>query len=639
MKTLALEQAIIKRLLEQEEPVSIQPNSTIYVDMDGVVVDFHTPMIGEINSILARGLPDFLHGSKTSRRALRKIKEQMGEEYRVGTKADLHNPLIRDLTFSIIKRKPYDYFVNLGQMKDGVEMLWPYVTSLPHRIEMLTASVQGLDPDKKTAEDAKKDWVATHLDPQPAAVNVVMGAARKIPYATSNGVPNVLIDDRSDTIDKWNEAGGIGILHTTGNSASTARRLKDMVAQVQEENLRQLIREELLSELDTSWTHAKTDEEDEDPGDPHTDYWDALKNSLNPVDWWKTAAAFWGDKEDPRKALVHDILTDLEKVPGVAFPAGLMNALIHHARGDHTKAGLSLGFAVSGLGFGALAQKAIANPGLAQKVFANIGDKGRQLGGKLKGHDLTILLRNADSAKRALAGMSLFTPAAGETAENYIGGLIDNKDVVDEVKREMARSQKLHNDIKEFKKARYRRYDVETVRAKDKSGQMHHGLEDHGKQMSVPTSESVVESVIKRLLSEQPYETPGQEYIALFLDGRSRDKLTDILDDPPPGWTLHADHMTVKFGNEGVPARYLGPATIRVVGVALNDRVMTAKVETDAPTQNAIPHITIATAPGAKPRESNDFSLDDFDDVDPIILKGEIRPKFSDTLQKKMPKI
>ena len=46
VKTLALEQVIIKRLLEQEEPVSIQPNSTIYVDMDGVVVDFHTPMIG-----------------------------------------------------------------------------------------------------------------------------------------------------------------------------------------------------------------------------------------------------------------------------------------------------------------------------------------------------------------------------------------------------------------------------------------------------------------------------------------------------------------------------------------------------------------------------------------------------------------
>ena len=152
-------------------------------------------------------------------------------------------------------------------------------------------------------------------------------------------------------------------------------------------------------------------------------------------------------------------------------------------------------------------------------------------------------------------------------------------------------------------------------------------------------NEAVLEAVIKRLLSEQPYKTPGQEYIALFLDDRSRDKLTDTLDDPPPGWTLYADHMTVKFGSEGVPERYLGPAQCKVVGVALNDRVMTAKVETDVPTQNAIPHITIATAPGAKPRESNDFSLDDFDDVDPIVLKGEVRPKFREELQKKMPKI
>ena len=149
----------------------------------------------------------------------------------------------------------------------------------------------------------------------------------------------------------------------------------------------------------------------------------------------------------------------------------------------------------------------------------------------------------------------------------------------------------------------------------------------------------ILEAVIRRLLNEQPYKTPGQEYTALFLDDASRDKLTDILDDPPPGWALYADHMTLKFGSEGVPERYLGPAQLKVVGVALNDRVMAARVETDIPAQNDIPHITIATAPGAKPSESNDFSLDDFDDVDAIVLKGEVRPKFREELQKKRPSI
>jgi hypothetical protein len=152
-------------------------------------------------------------------------------------------------------------------------------------------------------------------------------------------------------------------------------------------------------------------------------------------------------------------------------------------------------------------------------------------------------------------------------------------------------------------------------------------------------SPTIEEAVIRRLLNEQPYKTPGQEYTALFLDDVSRDKLTDTLDDPPPGWALHADHMTVKFGNEGVPARYLGSAQCKVVGVALNDRVMAARVETDVPTQNAIPHITIATAPGVKPRESNDFSLDDFDDVESFQVSGEVRPKFREELQKKRPGI
>ena len=171
------------------------------------------------------------------------------------------------------------------------------------------------------------------------------------------------------------------------------------------------------------------------------------------------------------------------------------------------------------------------------------------------------------------------------------------------------------------------------------SGRRVSNCEPIKKKRKKKKNEAVLEAVIKRLLSEQPYKTPGQEYIALFLDGPSRDKLTDTLDDPPPGWTLHADHMTVKFGSEGVPASYLGPATIRVVGVALNDRVMTAKVETDVPTQNSIPHITIATAPGAKPRESNDFSDSDFEEVQAFDLTGEVKPKFSDTLQKKMPSI
>lgn len=553
MKTLTLEQAIIKRLLEQEQeaPVSIQPNSIIYVDMDGVVVDFHTPMIGEINSILDSGLPDFLQGSKTSRRALRKIKQQMGEEYRVTKKIDLHNSLIRDLTFSIIKRKPYDYFVNLGQMKDGVKMLWPYVTSLPYRIEMLTASVQGLDPDKKTAEDAKKDWVATHLDPQPATVNVVMGAARKIPYATSNGVPNVLIDDRSDTIAKWNEAGGIGILHTTGNSASTIQRLKG--------SLSSKVLQEQISIKDVE---------------------DTLKDRK-----------FWTY-----------YLDQVEYVPLASAIAGPTNALLKFQKGDSIGAAASASSvipfykAIRALrGATSLGKQTIIN--LASEAGIDVTeDQVKDLLGreKIEKAEKNLLASMTDEEKK-LALRDQYRGRDGMSAKEY-GEEQDALELQDQMKGEAAKRKPRKKDV-------------------------------------------ILEAVIRRLLNEQPYKTPGQEYIALFLDDASRDKLTDTLDDPPPGWTLYADHMTVKFGSEGVPERYLGPAQCKVVGVALNDRVMTARVETDIPAQNDIPHITIATAPGAKPSESNDFSLDDFDDVDAIVLKGEVRPKFREELQKKRPSI
>ena len=148
--------------------------------------------------------------------------------------------------------------------------------------------------------------------------------------------------------------------------------------------------------------------------------------------------------------------------------------------------------------------------------------------------------------------------------------------------------------------------------------------------MKINYIDKLTKLVIGRLLNEQYYKTPGQEYTALFLDSQSRDILTDSLDDPPPGWTLHADHMTIKMGSAGVPARYLGKSDITIVGIATNDRVITVRVETDIPTKNDIPHITIATAPGARPAESNDFEINDFNPIKPITLSGIAKPKFKD---------
>jgi hypothetical protein len=51
-----------------------------------------------------------------------------------------------------------------------------------------------------------------------------MASARNKPnYSKRN---SILIDDRKDTIDAWNAAGGIGIHHTS--AASTIEKLKEL---------------------------------------------------------------------------------------------------------------------------------------------------------------------------------------------------------------------------------------------------------------------------------------------------------------------------------------------------------------------------------------------------------------------------
>jgi hypothetical protein len=140
-------------------------------------------------------------------------------------------------------------------------------------------------------------------------------------------------------------------------------------------------------------------------------------------------------------------------------------------------------------------KKAIVNPGPAQQMFAKIGHAGRKIAGKLKGHDLTILLRNPDAAIKALVGMSLFGPAAGEAAEDYVNGLLED---APEVKRELEMSQKLHD---EFKKT-IPNFTTRTISTQTPvpGGD---GVRDYDKQMSVPIDEKkVIESVTRRLLNE-----------------------------------------------------------------------------------------------------------------------------------------
>lgn len=120
------------------------------------------------------------------------------------------------------------------------------------------------------------------------------------------------------------------------------------------------------------------------------------------------------------------------------------------------------------------------------------------------------------------------------------------------------------------------------------------------------------------------------EYTSVVLDDSSHRELTDLA---PEGWRVYAHHMTVVPPTQqgsGPRWEYSGyrmgdEIELRAVAIARNDRVVAVAVETELPTKASIPHVTIATNPetGGKPKDSNEFSEDDFEPLgEPITLVG-----------------
>lgn len=118
------------------------------------------------------------------------------------------------------------------------------------------------------------------------------------------------------------------------------------------------------------------------------------------------------------------------------------------------------------------------------------------------------------------------------------------------------------------------------------------------------------------------------QYTAFVLDDDSHQKLAQLA---PKDWKVYAHHMTIIPPNDQkqrLPPSQFFEGCIKVVGIARNDKVIAAKVDLgDIALYNKIdgvPHITIATNDGGKPTMSNEFSDEDFEAIEPIVVCGKV---------------
>ena len=214
----------IRSLLIEATIPDVHPESIIFCDMDGVLVDFDTATVSLINSRIDEG--ELTDQGKTYRKTLRRMQREMGPDWRAKSRSDLDIKPVRNFMFAVISQNPGDFFGSLPPLHDGVNMLWPYITATGHAVKLLTAGVPG-KPEMSTSEEGKKIWAIENLNPPPAEV-ILSPSRQKAEFARAGGVPNILIDDKVVTVQSWDNAGGIGILHVPGGSAATIARLQEL---------------------------------------------------------------------------------------------------------------------------------------------------------------------------------------------------------------------------------------------------------------------------------------------------------------------------------------------------------------------------------------------------------------------------
>lgn len=176
------------KLVQLLKEIEKKKKYTIFCDMDGVLVDFD------------KGY-EMLTG-KTTHHADSQGKDEFWRLFRDSLKE-------KNITEK-------SYWANLDWMPGG-EKLWKYIS--PYNPYVLTAPSVNMDLpfeerykfDNNESMQGKTEWVQR----LPNMRKIYFRSASK--KADLAGPNKILIDDRKDTIDKWNANGGIGIFYQSAD--------------------------------------------------------------------------------------------------------------------------------------------------------------------------------------------------------------------------------------------------------------------------------------------------------------------------------------------------------------------------------------------------------------------------------------
>lgn len=113
----------------------------------------------------------------------------------------------------------YKFFKDLEPLQGGLKIIaWLRKNNIPFTVLSAPLRMQGPASIK-----GKKEWLDMY---NPGSSNDAIFTSAKYKYATSDGKPNVLVDDFGKYLDAWRNAGGIAIKHEDNNVDHTIKELE-----------------------------------------------------------------------------------------------------------------------------------------------------------------------------------------------------------------------------------------------------------------------------------------------------------------------------------------------------------------------------------------------------------------------------
>jgi len=227
-----------RKYLQEEEKQKIN----IFLDMDGVLVDFPSALREHIKNIYTMAPEEVHPSSKSSRAVLRKLQsmdlspEEVEElydrsEYKFQSGED-YQPDEKVMSNYVFKALIGNKELWLGMNKlEGADALVAIVFDVADEVFVLTAQVD------KTSEEAKKEWIGAHFPQIKAAnINVNRDKGARLRELISLGVVgeddlNILIDDRKPFLESFIGAGGTGIQYNFESPGTTFAELEVLTAQ------------------------------------------------------------------------------------------------------------------------------------------------------------------------------------------------------------------------------------------------------------------------------------------------------------------------------------------------------------------------------------------------------------------------